>query len=268
MSAGDLARIRAMRRWIDDATATRVIPWRFGTAVFTDDFPGRYDSNFLRVERPLDGLAAADLAAEADAVQAALGHRELQMDDTTEGARLAPGFAELGYECDRLLWMVQRTPADAGPVPVREVDATTLQPTLVASNRSFPGMSDGDAEMLAAFRRVSQERAGTRFFAAELDGKIAGYCELYLHDDVAQVEDVNTLERFRRRGAGGSLVRAASAAAREAGADLVWLLADAEDWPKGLYGALGFEAIGTSWQFTRAPAAHAARLRDPGTSGA
>lgn len=268
MSAGDLARIRAMRRWIDDTTATRVIPWSFGTAVFTDDFPGRYDSNFLRVDRPRDGVAAADLVAEADVVQAALGHRELQLDDATEGARLAPGLGELGYECDRLLWMVQRTPADPGPVPVREVDAATLQPTLVESNRSFPGMSDGDAGMLAAFRLVSQERVGTRFFAAELDGEIAAYCEMYLHDGVGQVEDVNTLERFRRRGAGGSLVRTASAAAREAGADLVWLLADAEDWPQRLYAALGFETIGTSWQFTRVSEAHAARMHDPGTSGA
>ena len=44
---------RRDERWVEDATATRVEPWRFGSAVLTDDFPRRYDSNFLRVEKPV-----------------------------------------------------------------------------------------------------------------------------------------------------------------------------------------------------------------------
>ena len=105
--------------------------------------------------------------------------------------------------------------------------------------------------MLADFRTVAAARAGTRFFAVELDGVIAAYCELYLHAGAAQVEDVNTLEAWRNRGAGRAVVLAAVAAARAAGADLVWLVADADDWPKGLYEKLGFEPLATSWQFTK-----------------
>ena len=47
----DAARIRAFTRWLEEATSTRTEPWRFGTALFNADFPGRWDSNFLRVER-------------------------------------------------------------------------------------------------------------------------------------------------------------------------------------------------------------------------
>ena len=37
------------------------------------------------------------------------------------------------------------------------------------------------------------------------------------------------------------------------GADLVWLLADADDWPKELYGKLGLDPIGSCWQYTKPP---------------
>ena len=71
MTGSDLARTRAMARWVAEATATRIEPWRFGTAILTDDFPRRYDSNFVRVERPLDGAGAPELGDDADRV---LGH--------------------------------------------------------------------------------------------------------------------------------------------------------------------------------------------------
>jgi hypothetical protein len=161
--AEDLERIVAMSRWFADVTSSRVEAWRYGTALFRDDFPRRWDSNFLRVERPVGDATAAELATSADALQAHLGHRELVVEDPDDGARLAPGFAALGYEVDRLLWMVlRREPARAA-------------------------------------------------------------------------------------------VTAAIDAARAAGADLVWLLADAADWPKELYGKLGFDPIGSCWQFTKPP---------------
>ena len=141
-------------------------------------------------------------------------------------------------------------------LPVREVTPQVLRPTLIATNLAIDGMAPADAEMLADFRPVSAERAGARYFAVELEGVLASYCELYLHEGAAQVEDVNTLEAFRNRGAGRAVVLAAIAEARAAGADLVWLLADADDWPQHLYAKLGFERVGGAWQFTKMPPQH------------
>jgi hypothetical protein len=41
----------------------------------------------------------------------------------------------------------------------------------------------------------------------------------------------------------------AAAEARSSGADLVFLVADADDWPKELYGRLGFDTIGRLTKF-------------------
>jgi ribosomal protein S18 acetylase RimI-like enzyme len=257
VTAAELARIVTMQRWVEEATATRVEPWRFGSAVFTDDFPARYDSNFLRVEKPVGTATPGELAAEADRLQAHLSHREVIVEDVDAGARLAAGFRELGYLVERLAYMALRTePSDAPALPVREVSPQLLRPTLLAVNLAMDGMAPADAEMLADFRPVSAERAGARYFAVELDGVLASYCELYLHEGAAQVEDVNTLEAFRNRGAGRAVVRAAIAEARAAGADLIWLLADADDWPQHLYAKLGFERVGGAWQFTKMAPQH------------
>ena len=62
-----------------------------------------------------------------------------------------------------------------------------------------------------------------------------------MHGDVAQVEDVGTLEEFRGKGVARNIVLRAVDEARAAGASLVFLFADANDWPQHLYGRLGFD---------------------------
>jgi len=83
---------------------------------------------------------------------------------------------------------------------------------------------------------------------------VAGMCELYVHDRVAQVEHVDTLEEFRGRGIASSLVLRAVSEARTVGADLVCIDADLDDWPINLYRRLGFVDLGCSWAFTKPPA--------------
>jgi predicted GNAT family acetyltransferase len=70
---------------------------------------------------------------------------------------------------------------------------------------------------------------------------------------VAQIETVDTLEEYRGRGLARSLVLAATDAALAAGADLVLIVADDDDWPKELYSKLGFDPAGRFWQFTLPP---------------
>ncbi|MEP6758701.1 MAG: GNAT family N-acetyltransferase [Actinomycetota bacterium] len=268
MTATERERIQAMMRWVAEASATRVEPWRLGTAIYTEDFPGRYDSNFVRVERSVGSTTPAELAAEVDDLLAGVRHRELYVEDLGEGARLAAGFRDLGFAVDRLVSMVQSaTPTDNRVLPtVEEVDATAVRQAVMATHLAIAGSSREDAEMLADFRLVSEQRTGTRFFAARLDGELAAYCELYLHEGAAQIEDVNTLVAHRNRGAGRAVVLAAAVAGRAAGADLVWLLADEDDWPRHLYAKLGFEALGGCWQFTKMAPEHQAQMQSESTS--
>ncbi len=75
------------------------------------------------------------------------------------------------------------------------------------------------------------------------DGEVAAATDLYLDPPDAQIEDVVTAPAHRGRGHGTAVVLTALAAARAAGADFVFLVADADDWPKNWYARLGFEEI-------------------------
>ena len=171
-----LDRIVAMSRWFDTVTSSRTEEWRYGTAVFQDDFPNRWDSNFLRVDRSLGDATAADLAASADEVFASLAHREVAVDDA-DGGRLADGFRELDYEVDRLISMVLRREPDHAPeLDAREVAFEELRPLAVAANvESHGGMALDVAEMLADFGAVTRDRAGARFFIADVDRSSGGF---------------------------------------------------------------------------------------------
>jgi ribosomal protein S18 acetylase RimI-like enzyme len=251
----DLSRIEAFSRRIEERTSTRTEPWRFGTAYFNDDFLDRWDSNFARVERSVGDATATDLAAEVDGLLGGLRHREIVAQADAEGARLAAGFGELGWEVDHLLYMVLRGPADREPAAsAEEIPFDDARPLIVEVNRrGHGGMSEEQATMLADFRRVLVREAEARFFGAHVGGKLAGWCEMFRLGMVAQIEDVNTLEEHRGRGLARAFVTLAAQAAVDAGADLVFLCTDESGWVKGFYRTLGFDPAGHFWQFTRVP---------------
>ena len=252
--ADDAARTASFLRAIEDAAATRTEPWRFGTALFDDEHPVKWDANFLRVERPVGATTAPGLADDADRLLAHLGHREFVFPDDAEGARLAAGFVQLGYTSERLVRMVLRRDPDRDPPPVEAmvVDRDEIEELLLEVNRrAYPD----SAEALTEHDRVFGERVGARYVAARVDGVYVGCCQLYERDGVAQIESVDTLEEHRGRGVARAFLTATIEAARAGGADLVFLVADDADWPKHLYAKLGFDEVGHSRQFTRPPAA-------------
>jgi GNAT superfamily N-acetyltransferase len=248
----EAARIAAFQRWIEDAATMRTALWRFGTALFDDDHPKKWDANFLRVERPVGTATAGELAAEADRLLAHVGHREVLVPDDTEGARLAAGFVELGYTSDRLVNMVLHREPDRSPPLLETVELTYDEIAGLlheVARRAYPDAADA----LVAYDRVFAERIGARFIAARIDGTLAGCCQLYEHGGIAQIESVDTLEEFRGRGVARAFLAHAIDAARAGGADLVYICADDADWPKHLYVKLGFDEVGHWRQFTRPP---------------
>lgn len=250
------ARALAFVRHVIVRTSERTEPFAWGTACFNDRYRLRWDSNLLLVERRLVGVDADSLARQADLLLASFAHRNLVVFDDADGMRVADGLARLGYERDHLVVMALAGMPDEAPrtITVEEVDLATARPLLVEVNRrGHGGTSEEEAQMLADFRSVLVERIGDRFFVARVDGALAGGCELYVGDGVAQIEDVNTLEEFRGRGIARAALARAIHAAHEGGADLVFLVADADDWPRNLYARMGFEPVGHYWAFTRPP---------------
>jgi ribosomal protein S18 acetylase RimI-like enzyme len=252
----DVDRAELLSRWLQDRTSTRVEPFRWGTALFNDEIPERYFSNFVRVEQPLVGVETADLIAETDHVMAGLAHRQIQIHDESDGARLAVELAAAGYSAEHGATLVHRHHPD------RNHELGLVEELPYAPVRSFLAevyrrtLTDVECQVVdrfADFRRVVQQLVGTRFFARRIDGAVVGLCELYVHDRVAQVDHVDTLEEFRGRGIASSIVLRAVSEAVAEGADVVCIDADLDDWPIGLYQRLGFDEIGRAWSFTKPP---------------
>lgn len=236
-----------------DMAGSRREPFRFGTAVFTPERPLRYDSNYLLVERVPDEVTAAELAEEAERVQgpAGLPHRLLFFRDARIAERFAPELGQAGWRHERHVLMAYRRPPEreADTSIVTEVAADTIRPARERQIRSYPwGTPEVAQQLLDAKAHIPAE---TRFFAVLVNSDVASYADLYLSGDVAQVEDVATMPEHRERGYASAVVLRAVHEAKMAGAELVFLVADAEDWPRELYGRLGFDEIGENAKLIR-----------------
>lgn len=254
----DLERAFGFAHWLQERTSTRLEPFPWGTAFFNDDIAERYFSNFVRVERSLAGVDVDALVRETDRAMAGFRHRQIQVYDEGDGARIAPELTKEGYSADHSATMALRRGPDRAPHlgAVEELDHSEVRPFLLeVYRRSLPDSEQQLVEAFADFRRVVQRAVGARFLAQQIDGRVAGLCELYLLDGVAQVEHVDTLSEFRGRGVARNVVLRSAHEARATGAGLVLIDADLDDWPKELYRRFGFDEIGRSWAFTKPPGA-------------
>jgi RimJ/RimL family protein N-acetyltransferase len=245
-----VSRIADFRRRVQRAAADRTIDLPTGTAIVTDSIPDVYDANYLSVETA--SAAAGDLAADAEAALETSHHCRVIVEDGSPG--LAEDFAQLGF--DRVTHLVLAHTC----APDRRVDANAVRPIdlddLIALRTEATLREPwGDADIAAqlnAAKRLVATAVPTRFFAAEVDGAIAGWCELREQDGVAQIEDVEILEVFRGRGLGRAIVQQALDEGLRVG-DLVYLEALADDWPRELYAKLGFTVVGRRDVYTRLP---------------
>jgi GNAT superfamily N-acetyltransferase len=226
---------------------------RFGTALLYEELPRVWSLNYVLAERDLDGATAEALAAEADDLLggAGLRHRKVEVLDEAAGERLAREFQALGWHVERDLVQPHRRPADreVDISFVEEVDTETLAPVWAEAMRKDFGSDDDVIRQLTEHKQVLAAD-GARFFAARVDGVLASYCDLYSDGRTAQIEAVQTLERFRNKGLARAVVSGALAASEAEGHDLTFLLADEADWPKQLYEKLWFDVVGSVYEFT------------------
>jgi GNAT superfamily N-acetyltransferase len=211
-----------------------------------------------------------DAEVDADQLVAALEelyggaylHRRAFVERDDEGARLAQRLSPRGWLTERDLYMALRRPRDrpAAPGLAREVDAATHRAAEAATIREEPYGRDEDVvRQLVGMRAALADAApAARFFVGTADGVDAAVTTLYSDGATAQVEDVATLRDYRRRGLARAAVSLAIDAALDMGHRFVFIIADEDDWPKELYGRLGFDPIGRAWSFTRPGPEHPA----------
>jgi RimJ/RimL family protein N-acetyltransferase len=243
-------RIHAFRRAVQLDAAERVVATAHGTAYLSDSIPDVYDHNYLSVEEV--GVSAAALARNADAVLADRLHRRVIAEGGAPG--LQDEFAGLGYTLSTHLVLAhERTPdrlVDTSSVV--EVTIGDLEPARTNAILREPWGGPEIAQQLNVAKRHIAAAVPTRFFAAIAGGEPAGWCEVRQRGGVAQIEDVEVLEEHRGRGLGRAVVQRALQEG-SASADLVFLEALADDWPRELYAKLGFVAVGRRDVYSRLP---------------
>ncbi|HMI99419.1 MAG TPA: GNAT family N-acetyltransferase [Gaiellaceae bacterium] len=252
-------RIVAFLRELDRRSAELEAAFRFGTAYLHSQLPRVWSRNYLVADTDLDEASAELLADEANRIlgEAGMRHRKVELYDEEAGARLEPGFRELGWDvhCDVLMVARREPDRTVDLAQAEEVSIEELEPVWAEGIRSEPfGADEEVVRQLVANKRVVVAARETAFFAARINGAIGSYCDLYSDGSTGQIEAVMTLEQFRNRGLARATVSCALAASRAAGHDLTFLMADRDDWPKELYRKLGFDEIGRVYEFVR-PAA-------------
>jgi RimJ/RimL family protein N-acetyltransferase/predicted GNAT family acetyltransferase len=244
-----IERIHAFRAALQDAVAERRVPGTHGTGLFSDSVREVYDANYVRVDSTTD---VDGVTAETERLMEDFFHTRVVVehpDETTSDA-----FRARGWNVTPHLIMAHTSEPDRrlDTSGVREVAFDEL---VQARLEATLGEQWGDGEIASLLddaKRLVMRAVPTRFFAARVDGEVAAYCEVRSADGVAQIEDVNTIERFRRRGLARMVVQHALEEAQRAN-DIVYLEALADDWPRELYAKLGFETLGERHFITRFP---------------
>ncbi|HEX4010871.1 MAG TPA: GNAT family N-acetyltransferase [Solirubrobacteraceae bacterium] len=205
------------------------------------------------------------VVALADRWLGGRGHRHLVFDDAAAGERIAGTLAAQGWERRRTVYMVRGAGADAiAPDPrAREISGPEMEALQLASLHEEVGAAaarSGLAARLAATQTALRAGTPARCFGAGDDGALQAMCTLFLDGDVdgrpvAMIEEVGTLVDHRGRGLARAVVGVAIAAARDWGADLTVVPADADDWPQLIYARLGFAPVGRQITLTRRLAA-------------
>jgi GNAT superfamily N-acetyltransferase len=246
-------RIQHYLRYSEEAVCDEVARTTHGTALLTPSLPLVWQVNAIRIEDP--DADARELMAEADEVQCRFGHRKLLFHDENLGRRLSREFAEAGWNVFRVLIMLRRREPDRPPEPGAggEVSREAGAAALAAFRREQPfGRETEAVRQLAEMDARYDTALAARDFASP-PGDPACACRLYVHDGLGQVDEVGTLHARRRRGHARAAVAAAADAATAAGCDEVFMVTDAADWPQHLYRSLGFDEIGSTYEFLKVP---------------
>jgi ribosomal protein S18 acetylase RimI-like enzyme len=237
-----------------ELTAESVRRIEGGWAIATPSLPQVWSLNQVRLTDPLPGSRAIELADEH---LAGMPYRHLVADNEI-GRALEGPLREDGFKVEREVVMaiageaLQRGAGTSGSAVI-EADEQAMLPIerrwLYEDDRiSRPEVVQ---QLLDAGLREGRALGERRFGIAGGNGELAAMTKLRSDGHTAQVEDVYTVPEARGRGFARALVAHAVEVARLAGNDVIFIVADDNDWPKHLYARLGFRPVGLRWAFHR-----------------
>lgn len=239
---------------VEDICAQHRLPCPGGHAIIDSHHPHLWDANHLRVE----SVEAPNPRALLAAAEQHLGGKNFRMITLlyeSAAPALREALAPHGYRpADQLLMVLDGTPPLADPgISVLTVTRAELEASRVASLIGDTHHDEIVGRELISRDAVIATAASLGCYAAVHNGEIAARCQTYASGGVAQIEHVYTLSEYRGNGLARAVVISAARDARRKGANLVFLVADANDWPRGFYNRLGFGDAGLLPRLLRYP---------------
>ncbi|GAA1416701.1 GNAT family N-acetyltransferase [Catellatospora coxensis] len=253
----DAARMIDFQRASQRRQAERVVDTPVGFAVFSGRYRHSYDHNKFVVTGG-DVPTVLD-TAERLLADEGLQHRYIVVHDEQLGEALAPALIEAGHTHERNVLM-----RHDGRAPERRtadvVDEIALDELRASDHESWLAeLPQASAEAIGHLveRRVTRLRAAPQvaFLGVREGGQVVARADLYVDAaaGVAQIEDVHTQPDHRGRGLAGAVLATGLQRARQAGCDLVFLEASADDWPRRFYARIGYQELAVTHLFCRVP---------------
>lgn len=246
-------RVLALLRDSAEAAAERVERFDGGALLTHRRFPLLWDANHVRLTGPWN-TTAEELDARLARVEEPIGlhHRVVVVDQDADPGRLAPGFAALRYRRDEQVAMLLRRPPDReAPVAVEDVPLALCRPIREAIVRGQAELEDNLAAQVLDHDVHLHAVLRDRWMAAFRRRRPVACARVLSRGGAGQVEDVATLPEARGKGLGRSLVLGGVARLRAEGCETIAIVAEAHDFPRGLYGRLGFDVVATITRFRR-----------------
>jgi RimJ/RimL family protein N-acetyltransferase len=224
-----------------------------GRGFLNTRFPAAHDHNFLLLWTPVDAERAA-AAADELLGGAGLPHRLIEAHRSVADD-LGQGLVGLGYRrSTNLIMTLGRDVAlapDTHATVELELDERARAST-ASWRSSAPSMPVEVCRQLGERVATITDAVDATFLAVRGDdGTVQSCADLYIRDDIAQVEGVVTEPDWRGRGMASALVSEAIRRAQRADARLIFLVADADGEAARLYRRLGFRDAGITASYTR-----------------
>jgi ribosomal protein S18 acetylase RimI-like enzyme len=221
-----------------------------GRVIRQPGFPHVYDANLVRRAclRP-EGIDQALERLAAPLREVGARHLQLTLDGADVPDSVAPLLRQRGFAHDRLLAMAlgpglipsgERAPGIELRLLPDEAPWVEFELAMDRMNREESWYAPAVSREVVGSMRKKAELGAFQVFVAERQGRVVGTVALATHRQVASILSVGTLPEARRRGVGRTMVVAAVERARAAGAELIYLIARADDSPKDMYRKLGF----------------------------
>jgi GNAT superfamily N-acetyltransferase len=257
---------------LDEKVCDEVHRESWGRLFLTPSAPLIWDASWVGIEEV--GMSVDQVVAIADEALGGegFGHRTICLLDEADGRRLGEAVETEAsrrprWEVERTRYMVWRGAPEAGPPgaggsaeaagarEVRLAEIEKLRRTLITAEAVPNGVIEPQATTDQLFDIDGRYglAGGDRWFVSPAEGEPLSCCRLLRDGRIGQVEDVGTCEHARKRGYAKAVVTAAVAASQAAGDALIFLTADAADWPQLMYAKLGFETVGDLTVLRRRP---------------